>query len=151
MFASSEANTFSKNSFVENLSPLFMIGKGANTRWQSEGEGNFWNDYSGYDLDGDGVGDIPHRIQNIFQHLEGNYPRLRIYFSSPAAQALAAAEKIFPVIQGSPEIDSKPLIKAAGFGVDAEGAKESARGFAMVLSLIMILVAVTIIWRSQRR
>jgi nitrous oxidase accessory protein len=149
MFASSGDNTFSRNSFVENLSPLLMIGKGSNTRWQSEGQGNFWNDYSGYDLDADGVGDLPHRIQNIFQHLEGNYPRLRIYFSSPAAQALAAAEKILPVIQGSPEIDSRPLLRAGASRLDIASAG-SGRGFSTAMSLIMILIAASIIWRSQR-
>ena len=112
IFSSSEENLFSENQFVENLSPLQLVGKKTASFWQEGGRGNFWSDYDGYDLDGDGIGDVPHKIQNIFEYLEGNYPRLRLYFNSPVAQALATAEKTFPVITGSAEIDSVPLMRA---------------------------------------
>jgi nitrous oxidase accessory protein len=95
MFSSAEANTFSGNKFISNLSPLYLIGKKTVTRWTQGGIGNFWDDYEGYDLDGDGIGDRPHKVQNVFEYLEGNYPRLRLYLQSPAAQALALADRMF--------------------------------------------------------
>jgi len=128
IFSSSENNLFSENQFVENLSPLQIVGKKTGSSWHesgrgnfwsdydgyyldADGRGNFWSDYDGYDLDGDGIGDIPHKIQNVFEYMEGNYPRLRLYLNSPVAQALALAEKIFPVVPGSAEIDPAPLTK----------------------------------------
>jgi nitrous oxidase accessory protein len=75
-----------------------LVGKFTNTRWQQ----NYWSEYAGYDLDANGTGDVAHKIQNVFEYLEGNYPRLRLYFNSPAAQALATAERTFPIIKGSP-------------------------------------------------
>lgn len=107
IFASSAQNVFTENNFINNLSPLQLVGKGSSTAWQS----NYWSDYDGYDLDGDRLGDVPHRIQNIFEYLEGNFPRLRIYLNSPAAQSVVVAEKSFPVLKGSNEFDRQPLMR----------------------------------------
>ncbi len=153
MFTNSTGNLFTENNFVENLSPLRLIGKRADTRWQADGRGNYWSDYEGYDLDGEGIGDAPHKIQNVFQYLEGNYPRLRLYLSSPAAQALATAEKTFPIVRGSMEADAAPLIKPVAlhypFGQSAP--KRSTQALLGVVSLAMLGVAVAAIWKGQRR
>jgi nitrous oxidase accessory protein len=97
-FSSAERNDFFRNNFVANLSPISIVGKASNIRWDRDGAGNYWSDYKGYDLDANGVGDVAFRIQNLFEHLEGKRPRLGIYFFSPASQALAAGEQSFPVI-----------------------------------------------------
>lgn len=111
IFSSAEQNTFTQNNFINNLSPLQIVGKSGLTAWQSADAGNYWSDYDGYDLDGDGLGDVPHRICNVFEYLEGNYPRLRIYLNSPAAQSIVVAEKSFPILKGSNEFDPRPLIR----------------------------------------
>lgn len=111
VFASSENNEFTRNNFVGNLSPIRVIGKTSNSRWDDGSAGNYWSEYGGYDLNEDGIGDVPFRIQNLFEHLEGNRPRLRIYLASPASHALAAAEQSFPLIPGSREFDRHPLMR----------------------------------------
>ncbi|MCI0616715.1 nitrous oxide reductase family maturation protein NosD, partial [bacterium] len=111
IFSSSTKNTIAENNFVENLSPLQVIGRKTTTMWSENGKGNYWSDYDGYDLDGNGIGDVPHKVQNIFEYMEGNFPRLRLYLSSPAARSIEMAERLFPVVEGSDEIDSHPLIK----------------------------------------
>jgi nitrous oxidase accessory protein len=113
VFMSASRNTFEQNNFVANLSPIQMIGSRTDNAWNGATAGNYWSDYDGYDLNGDGIGDVPHRIENVFAHLEGDRPRLRLFFSSPAAQALAYAERNFPVLQASEEIDRLPLMKPA--------------------------------------
>ena len=110
IFSSAEVNTFESNNFIANLGPLRIVGRSTSTFWNGAQVGNYWSDYEGYDLDADGIGDIPFKIQNVFEHMEGNYPRLRIYLLSPASQALALAEKGFPVIEGSKEFDHRPLM-----------------------------------------
>lgn len=111
IFASSENNTFEQNNFINNMSPLTLIGKTSSTKWASDSGGNYWDDYDGYDLDTDGIGDVAHPIHNIFEYLEGNFPRMRIYLNSPAAQSLVAAEKAFPILKGSNEFDERPLMQ----------------------------------------
>lgn len=117
MFSSADGNTFESNNFIGNLSPLQIVGRSTTTFWNGSRAGNFWSDYDGYDLDADGLGDIPFKIQNVFEHMEGNYPRLRIYLLSPASQALALAEKGFPIIEGSREFDRKPLMHPVALSI----------------------------------
>ena len=113
MFSSASGNVFAANHFVDNLSPMQLIGNRTNTRWEENGKGNFWSDYDGYDLDEDGIGDVANRIQNVFEYMESNHPRLRLYLYSPAAGAISAAENAFPVVAASTEIDNHPLTRTA--------------------------------------
>lgn len=98
MFQNSVNNTFTENIFQGNLSPLAIVGKRTETRWSLNGRGNYWSTYDGYDLDGDKIGDIPMRVQNVFHYLEGQNANVRLYLYSPASQALAAVAKAFPSI-----------------------------------------------------
>lgn len=110
MFQNSIANTFSENAFVDNLNPLAIVGKRTETAWSENGRGNYWSSYDGYDLDGDGIGDIPMKIQNVFQYLEGQNANVRVYLYSPASQALALAARAFPIININEEADEHPLM-----------------------------------------
>lgn len=110
MFQNSERNLFSENAFIDNLIPLSVVGRRTNSRWSDGTRGNYWSDYEGYDLDGDGVGDVPLTIQNVFDFLEGQQPAFRLYLSSPASKALAAATKAFPILELSSERDPAPLM-----------------------------------------
>lgn len=121
MFQNSERNLFTENNFIDNLNPLTLVGKRTRTAWSSGGRGNHWSAYEGYDLDHDGVGDIPMKIQNVFDYLEGHRPNLRLYLYSPAAQALAAAAKAFPIIAVNREMDEHPLLRPVDLRLNALG------------------------------
>jgi nitrous oxidase accessory protein len=149
IFSNAAGNLFVENNFVANLSPLHIIGKRAGVRWSEAGRGNYWSDYAGYDLDGDGIGDVRHKVQNVFEYLEGNYPRLRLYLNSPAAQSLAAAEKTFPVMKGSPEADGAPLMRAAALPF-AAAPPQPAR-VAQILYALLALCGVALAIRSKRQ
>lgn len=111
-FLSSEGSVFYQNNFIDNLSNLVTSGGGVRVKWYNEKErvGNYWSDFHGYDLDGNGISDIPHRIQGIFDQLQGDYPFFRLYLYSPAAQALIFAERLFPFIKKARHIDPWPLM-----------------------------------------
>ncbi|HEX5083746.1 MAG TPA: nitrous oxide reductase family maturation protein NosD [Blastocatellia bacterium] len=153
IFSSSAQNLFVENNFVENLSQLRLVGRRSDTRWQDGGRGNYWSDYRGYDLDGDGVGDVAHKVQNVFEYLEGNYPRLRLYLSSPAALALAAAEHAFPIIKGSSEKDGAPLMKPVPIHFPLEKPRQTApaRTLFALLSLSLAGTAIAAMWRGRLR
>lgn len=111
MFQNSERNTFTENNFIDNLNALSLVGKRTSTYWSKNGKGNYWSTYDGYDLDHDGIGDIPMKIRNVFDYLESQHPTLRLYLYSPAAQALAVAAKAFPIIEINQEMDERPLLR----------------------------------------
>jgi nitrous oxidase accessory protein len=114
MFQNSTGNVFTENNFIDNLSPLVTVGKRTGSHWSLEGRGNYWSSYRGYDLDADGIGDVPMKIQNVFEFLEGRNPSARLYLYSPAAQALSVASDAFPILDQTTEIDPYPLVRPHG-------------------------------------
>ncbi|GAJ02385.1 unnamed protein product, partial [marine sediment metagenome] len=62
--SSNTFNTIYNNSFISNT---FMAAedKGANNNWNSTLIGNYWDDYSGSDLNDDGIGDDPYNITGL--------------------------------------------------------------------------------------
>ncbi|HEX8984372.1 MAG TPA: nitrous oxide reductase family maturation protein NosD [Bryobacteraceae bacterium] len=152
-FSSAERDTFTRNNFVHNLSPFQLIGKVTDIRWSERGAGNYWSGYDGYDLNGDGIGDVPYRIQNLFEQLEANYPRLRIYLFSPASQALAAAERSFPVLESPRTFDPAPLMRPLPLAVRQPGRPAHPGGIAAALAFSSIMVAgavAMILWGNGR-
>jgi nitrous oxidase accessory protein len=111
MFQNSINNTFTENNFIDNLSPFALVGKKTESRWNQNGRGNYWSSYDGYDINDDGIGDVPMKIQNVFQYLEGQNQNLRLYLYSPVSQALAVAAQAFPIININTETDEFPLMK----------------------------------------
>jgi nitrous oxidase accessory protein len=152
MFASSDANVFTENNFVNNLSPLQLIGRSTTTKWSENGRGNFWSDYDGYDLNEDGRGDVPVKIQNVFEYLEGNHPRLRLFLDSPAARAMAVAERTFPILRGSSEIDEAPLMKpvALQYPFKSKRSGKAIHSGLMMMSFLTLTAAAMVIWRGQK-
>jgi len=155
MFQNSTGNTFSENNFLENLSPLILIGKHTGTRWSLNGVGNYWSSYDGYDLDHDGIGDVPMKIQNVFSYLEGVRPNLRLYLNSPASQALSMATEAFPIVAINEEVDDHPLVRPVPlFSIVIAGSTNSpaplvagskeAKGEALYVPMLLILIAVGI-------
>jgi nitrous oxidase accessory protein len=151
-FGSASENQFEHNNFVDNLSPILTVGAPANTRWNGESVGNYWSDYEGYDLDGDGIGDAPYKIANLFAHLEGSYPRLRLYLNSPVAQALALAERGFPLLERDPQQDMKPLMRPAklSFSAPQVSAPVFRRALASLFPLAMLAFSAIVMFKAGR-
>lgn len=155
MFSSARNNRFWRNNFLLNLSPMVLIGGPTNTQWCVAGAGNYWSEYKGYDLDLDGVGDVPFRIQNLYEHLEGAFPRLRLFFGSPAAQAMAVAEQAFPILSRPGELDPCPLMRPVPVPVEIPSRQQLRSSVsAAVLPSSALLGLAAALWtagRSKRR
>ncbi|HEY9855899.1 MAG TPA: nitrous oxide reductase family maturation protein NosD [Stenomitos sp.] len=103
---STEGCLFTSNTIAGNTESVATpTGRGENT-WQ----GNYWSDYHGYDLDGDGKGDTPHEAGSVFSYLTENFPPVRLFLMSPAIQALEFAERTFPLVDAPSIEDPAPAM-----------------------------------------
>lgn len=50
----SKNNTFYHNNFINEINQVQVFGS---AKWDNGAEGNYWSDYNGQDLNGDGIGD----------------------------------------------------------------------------------------------
>jgi nitrous oxidase accessory protein len=118
-----DGNRFIGNNFLDNLSELLLDVSDLGTEWAGEEGGNHWSRYRGYDLERDGIGDVPFSIQNVFQVMEAKVPEVRFYVLSPAAEILAAAERALPILNLGEVRDPLPLMRpGANDGVPWEAA-----------------------------
>jgi nitrous oxidase accessory protein NosD len=63
-------NTFYRNNFVDNSMNVQAYGDNV---WYNGSLGNFWSDYDGADVDGDGIGDTPYIVDGD-ANLRDHYP-----------------------------------------------------------------------------
>jgi nitrous oxidase accessory protein len=88
---------FGANTFEGNLTDVHADDRGVARRndWTFEGTGNRWSSYAGYDLDADGVGDVPHSASGALQLILSDVPALQLYRGSPALRALDSAQELW--------------------------------------------------------
>lgn len=106
--------TFVGNRVVDNLLSIRTEGGrvSAESRWSEGGRGNFWDDYRGFDRDGDGIGDIPYRFEAVMNELIRKRPLTRAFLYTPAHMALESAARMFPLFRPEPLIvDEHPLMR----------------------------------------
>lgn len=104
---SSEANSFVANTVAGNETAVSLPTGRSENQW----DGNYWSDYRGYDLDGDGRGDVPHVAGSVFGYLIDNMPPARLFLLSPAIQALEFAERAVPIIRPPTVEDAAPRMQ----------------------------------------
>src|SRR5262245_9694694 len=106
IYAGSTDNTFRGNDFVASMR-LVELDRAGSNHW----EGNYWEEYRGLDMDGDGFGDAPFTTGDPLGTLTTDHPQLKLFRYSPAVQALETGERAFPVLELPAIIDARPSIR----------------------------------------
>ncbi|TVQ30207.1 MAG: nitrous oxide reductase family maturation protein NosD [Phycisphaeraceae bacterium] len=136
-----------ENSFIENIQQVGIRGGGElrGNELTRDGRGNYWSDYRGFDLDGDGVGDHPHRVEGLWDSLVDREPALRLFLYSPAQQAVEFAASAFPVVRPRPIVsDGAPLMRPAHTSPTPEDESDP-RCFALLAGALLTIVAITLV------
>ncbi len=137
IYQSNGDNVFAGNAFVGNLSPLSLVGKRTDTRFDR----NYWSDHGEPDLDGDGLADRPYRLTSIFDHVRGNLTAADLFSHSLAVAALGAAERAFPVLDPIPVVDPQPLARPPALtAVPTERTAEFRSAASLGPPLLLLLV-----------
>lgn len=104
--ASCMENEIKNNNFVGNT---FDIGTNGSLVLNTF-NGNYWDKYEGYDLDKNGVGDVPFHPLSLFSVITENNPSAMLLFRSFMITLLDKSEKILPSITPDNFIDKTPLM-----------------------------------------
>ncbi len=112
--AGSEGIKISGNTFINNQIQVKYVSNKLQ-EWSQEidgiPEGNYWSNYRGWDMDGDGKGDVPFEPNDGIDKLFWKYPEAKFLMDSPAVLLLRWVQEQFPVLKAPGVKDSNPLMK----------------------------------------
>jgi nitrous oxidase accessory protein len=75
--------------------------------------GNYYDTYRGYDLDGDGRGDVPFEFRRLSTQLESRYPELALLHGAPAMDMVDLVGQVLPLFAPRPLLtDAAPRVGA---------------------------------------
>lgn len=100
-------NKVLKNNFIGNTFEVLTNSKSNLNHF----EANYWSQYSGYDLDKDGIGDVPHRPVNLFAIITDKIPAAYMLLHSFLVNMLDVGERLFPQFIPEQLTDNQPRIK----------------------------------------
>jgi len=100
-------NIFVNNDFMHNSLDLAYNTKINDNKF----ENNYWSEYTGYDLDNDGIGDVPYRPVKLFSYVVNQTPEALVLLRSLFVDIINFSEKVSPVFTPDNLMDLTPLMK----------------------------------------
>ena len=101
------SNKFIENNFLYNSFDIAYNSKVNDNVFDR----NFWSNYTGYDLDKNGVGDTPYRPVKLFSYIVNRTPETIILLRSLFIDIIDFSEKVSPVFTPDNLLDNNPLTK----------------------------------------
>ena len=98
------------NDLADNGTQVRVDGGGDATA--VEWRGNYFDDYTGYDLDDDGIGDVPYELRSLSNQLTSQNPSLALFQGTPALALVDAAAHLDPLYMPAPVLaDQAPRVE----------------------------------------
>ncbi len=105
--ASTVDGRMTRNNFIANTFDIASNSREPSTVVT----GNFWDAYRGYDLDRDGVGDVPFRPVRLFSLIIERHEPALLLLRSAFVELLDAAERALPAITPTTLADARPAMR----------------------------------------
>ena len=109
--ANCDDNTFERNNFRGNTFDMATNG----SLVLNSINGNYWDKYEGYDLNKDGIGDIPFHPVSMYAMIVERIPTAVLLWRSFMVFLMDKAEKTMPVVTPLNLKDSSPFMRAHDF------------------------------------
>ncbi|MBJ6366703.1 nitrous oxide reductase family maturation protein NosD [Snuella sedimenti] len=100
-------NSFLENNFLYNSFDISYNSKVNDNIFDK----NFWSNYTGYDLDKNGIGDVPYRPVKLFSYIVNRTPETIILLRSLFIDLIDFSEKVSPVFTPDNLLDNNPSTK----------------------------------------
>ncbi|AFL79667.1 parallel beta-helix repeat (two copies) [Aequorivita sublithincola DSM 14238] len=101
------ANEIINNNFLYNSFDISYNGRINDNKFDN----NYWSNYTGYDLDKNGIGDIPFRPVKLFSYIVNRTPETIILMRSLFIDIIDFSEKVSPVFTPDDLSDENPRMK----------------------------------------
>ncbi len=105
--ASTVDGELTRNNFIANSFDVATNSREPSTRMR----GNYWDAYRGYDLNRDGVGDVPFRPVRLFSMIVERHEPALILLRSGFVELLDAAERVLPALTPATLADAQPAMR----------------------------------------
>ncbi|WP_460639935.1 nitrous oxide reductase family maturation protein NosD [Larkinella harenae] len=105
--ASCNENQFQSNQFLGNT---FDVATNGNTVLNTFSQ-NYWDKYEGYDLNRDGIGDVPYHPVSLYSVIIEQMPHGVMLLRSFMVSLLDRAEKVLPSLTPDALVDKQPQMK----------------------------------------
>lgn len=100
-------NHFIENNLLYNVFDLTYSSKANDNVFDR----NYWSNYSGYDLNSDSIGDVPHRPVTLFSYVANKTPESIVLIRSLFVDIINFSEKVSPVFTPVDILDHNPSMK----------------------------------------
>ena len=107
LMASSTENRFTRNNFLGNTFDITTNGNSDKNYFIE----NYWDRYRGYDLDRDGIGDVPYHPLSLFAVISEYTPAAMLFYHSFLVDLLEQAERIIPTVTPQNFEDARPVMR----------------------------------------
>ncbi len=104
-------NKVQQNNFVANTFDLSLNSATGSNSFN----GNYWSEYTGYDLNRDGIGDVPYRPVKLFNFVVNQTPETIVLLRSLVVDLINFSEKVSPAFTPKNVVDDQPVMKMIQF------------------------------------
>jgi len=109
VWAGSIHNDVEANDFIQNREQIRYVAS-RDEEWGKQ-MGNYWSNYAGWDVDNDGIGDVPFEANDVRDRLTWKHPLVKLLLHSPAVETLAIIARQFPLLRSPSVIDKHPRMR----------------------------------------
>ncbi len=110
VLANATDGQFRRNIFLGNTFDVVSNGRATPSLFEE----NYWDGYRGYDLDRNGIGDVPFRPVRLSAVLVAEHAPATILLRSFFLELLDAAERVLPILTPLTLVDERPLMRRPG-------------------------------------
>ncbi|MCG7903961.1 MAG: nitrous oxide reductase family maturation protein NosD [Candidatus Thiodiazotropha lotti] len=105
-------NTLKNNRFKGNITQVAVSG-GGKTANRNLWQGNYWDDYEGFDQNRDQVGDKPYELFSYADRIWMDVPSARFFKGSPVLEVMDFLERLAPFTQPNMLVrDEQPMMSS---------------------------------------